>query len=921
MVEFRLLGGVEVLAGGRHVDVGHARQRDVLVVLLLEAGRTVPLERLADRVWGEQLPRSPKDALYSYLSRLRTALSGLAEIRRQDSGYRLDVDPLTVDIHRFARLVEQAEAAEDVDALALYDEALALWRGQPLEELESPWLTTVRADLERQRRAALLGRNDVRLRCGRHADVLAELTGDELDERAAAQLVEALWLDGRPADALREYERVRVRLADELGADPGPQLRELHQRILTADSGAPVPRHLPPSPAAFAGRAAELSELDAQASAGIVVIAAAGGFGKTWLALRWAAANSARFPDGQLYVNLRGFDPAGEPVPPSAAVRELLGALGVPPGAVPAGLDAQAALYRSLTADRRMLIVLDNARDTEQVVPLLPGGASCLALVTSRNRLGGLLTTYGARSLALRTLPDAEARELLERRLGVARLRAEPEAVAEILAHCGGLSLALGIVAARAAAEPEFALADLVAELRETRLDALDAGELPASLRAVFSASYRALNAEAARAFRLLGVVPGPDIGRAAAVAMLGDGTLLRVLTTANLLAESPPGRFRMHDLVRLYAAELAGASESEAALERLSEHYLHWAGAAMNHFSPNEPYRRPPVAPSPTFEGWEPARVWLDTELTDLLALGKYAAAHGQRDVVVRLAQTLARYLEVAAQYPAWLTTQRAVLACTRPDELAYAIAEQQVAGALLRLGEFAEARGYYERALSSALVHGSALLESMSRSGIGSLHEMQGRMRESREEFELALEAARRTGYTFLEGIALCNLGDHFYLAGEYEEAIRCLELSGQIALDLSDGGLGGFVLSALGRAYAAVGRSDLAADHLRRALEMAGNGKNPNLEVMALNDFGEVAAGDEATGLHERALVLARRTGHRYELARAHHGLGRVFLNEGKKSEARFHLEAALVEYRELEAHEVAEVRSLLDGFGFS
>ena len=921
MVEFRLLGGFEVLAEGRRVDVGHARQRDVLVVLLLEAGRTVPLERLADRVWGEQLPRSPKDALYSYLSRLRTALSGLVTIRRQDGGYRLDTDPLTVDVHRFARLVERAKAAEeDVDALALYDEALALWRGRPLDELESPWLTAVREDLDRQRRTALLGRNEVRLRCGRHADVLAELDAEDLlDERVAAQFVEALWLDGRPADALREYERIRVRLAEELGADPGPYLRELHQRILTADVGGPVPRQLPPSPAAFAGRTAELAELDALAPAGTVVIAAAGGFGKTWLALRWAAANASRFPDGQLYVNLRGFDPAGEPVPPSVAVRELLGALGVTPGAIPAGLDAQAALYRSLTTGRRMLIVLDNARDTEQVVPLLPGGASCTVLVTSRNRLGGLLATHGARSLALPTLPDAEAREVLERRLGPARLQAEPEAVAEILAHCGGLSLALGIVAARAAAEPGFALADLVTELRETRLDALDAGELPASLRAVFSASYRALDAEAARAFRLLGLVPGSDVGRAAAVAMLGDGSLLRVLTTANLLTESPPGRFRMHDLVRLYAAEQAGPEESEAALTRLFDHYLHWAGAAMNHFSPNEPYRRPPVAPSPAFAEREEAWAWLDAELPGLLAMGCHAVMSGTADVVVRLAETIGRYLEVRAHYHDWLATQRAAMACTASGSLKHATAEQQVAGALLRLGEFGASREHYERALACALAHGAELLESMCRSGLGSLDEMQGRMGESRREFELALAAARRTGYALLEGIALCNLGDHFYLAGDYEESVRYLELSGQIALDLPDGGLGGFVLSALGRAYAALGWPDVAIGHHRRAVEMASSGRNPNLEVVALKDFGEVVSGMEAIGLHEQALVLARRIGHRYEAARAHYGLGRGLLGQGKENEARVHLEAALASYRELDAHEADEVLVLLGDLG--
>ncbi|MFF1610614.1 tetratricopeptide repeat protein [Amycolatopsis sp. NPDC058278] len=924
MVELRVLGAVEVVAGGARLDIGHARQRDVLAVLLLDAGRAVPVDRLVDRVWGERPPRRPRNSLYAYVSRLRALLSALdgVTIERERDGYRLVADPLVVDVHRFESLLRRARTTtDDHAALALYDEALALWRGTPLSELDSPWVHGVRGELERKREAALLDRDDLRLRTGAHAAVLAQPVPDGVSgERAAAQRIEALFLDGRPADALREYEQVRARLADELGADPGPRLRGLHERILTGGGTGPEPRQLPAAAPAFSGRTAELAALDRMLArdGAVAVISGAGGLGKTWLAVRWATDHASRFPDGQLYADLRGFDPVREPVPAERAVRGFLGALGVAPASIPPEPDGQAALYRSLTARWRLLVVLDNARDTRHVTPLLPGGPSCSVLVTSRHELGGLLTTHGASALPLRTLDEEQARELLAHKLGAARLAEEPEAAQEILGLCGGLALALAIVAARVAAQPQRRLAALAAELRESRLDALDTGELAASLRAVFDASYRSLPPAAAAAFRLLGLVPAEDIGRAAATALLGDARAVRVLCAANLLEEHQPGRFRMHDLVKLYAAELVAADDPAvrlAASTRLFDHYLSWASAAMDRFSPHEPYLRPPVAgPRPSFASGEAARAWLDAERATMLALAA-SAPEALAGHVVRLSATLWRYLYIAAHHYEALALHTTALALTRPGTRERGFADQAVGMTLNFLGRFDAAAEHLEQALSLALQQGNDLLESMTRNSIATIEDIRGRRPEAREQLDLALAAARRTGHALLEGIALCNIGEHHRWCGNHVKAVEYLRQSGRIAENLGSAGLGAPVLAALGSAYAGLGRPKQADDHFRRALEFARTGGNTNLEVTALNDLAATKTGDEAISLYEKALALTRRTGHLRERAIAQHGLGVAHRAAGNHLEATSHLEAALVAYAELRAPEAEEVRALL------
>lgn len=511
-MEFGLLGEVEVRVGGLVVDVGHARQQCVLAALLMDANRPVSVDVLVDRAWGARAPLRARNAVAGYVSRLRQALGETsASITRRPGGYVLTVDPLAVDVHRFHRLVERARV--EPDALG---EALALWRGEPFATLDTPWLASARAALEARRLAAVLDRNDFELARGRHGELLAsveEMSAEfPLDERLAGQLVLTLYRCGRQADALLRYEQVRLRLADELGADPCPALRLLHRRILTADPAlnpAPnpalnlglspvlqpvrpgrVPRQLPAPPRSFVGRAGELAALDAllpDEPAEVVVAAVAGtaGAGKTALAVHWAHRVAARFPDGQLHVDLRGS--AGVVTAPGEVIRGFLDALEVAPERIPAGLDARAGLLRSLLADRRMLIVLDDAQDADQVRPLLPGSPGCLVVVTSRNRLAGLVAIDAAHPVGLDELSTVESYDLLASRLGVRRLAAEPEATKEIITRCAGLPLALTVVAARIACT-RLSLGEIAAELRDERVEAFDGGAAT-----VFAWSHHAL--------------------------------------------------------------------------------------------------------------------------------------------------------------------------------------------------------------------------------------------------------------------------------------------------------------------------------------------------------------------------------------------------------------------------------------------
>jgi DNA-binding SARP family transcriptional activator len=876
-VEFALLGDIEARIGGDVVEIGHVRQRCVLAVLLVTPNRVVPVDQLLDRAWGERLPQCAAATLRSYLSRLRQVLAGADGVRllRKPGGYIITVDPLCVDVHRFHRLAAEARVATDAGAaLALFDQALRLWRGDALAALDTPWLIAVGEALERERLAVELDRNDLLLARGGHAQLVGELVASAdahpLDERLAGQLMLALYRSGRPASALDRYERLRQQLAAELGTDPSPRLRELHQQILTATvppvrarlAVTAVPRQLPAPPPAFTGRTRELAQLD---TVPIAVIGGTGGIGKTWLALRWAHDNLSRFPDGQLYVNLRGFDPAGEPVAREVAVRGFLDALGVEPAAIPVDLDAQTCLYRSVVAGKRMLIVLDNARDTNHVTPLLPGTASCTVLVTSRHQLGGLVANHSARPLTLDMLAGGEARELIGRHLGADRVAAEPAAVDAIVAACAGLPLALGIAAARAALRPDIPLAVLAAQLREARLDGLDAGELAANLRAALYCSYRALPAAAANAFRLLGLVAGGDLGLPAAASLCAQPAaltraLLHQLISAHLVQEPVPGRYRLHDLVRLYAAELTRSVDPDdvrrAALHRLLDHYLHTAHAADRCLHPH----RDPIALAPAVPGAAPesigghrhAMTWLTTEHRALLAAIHQAAAAGFDTHVWQLAWSLVTYFDRRGHWRDRGATQRAALAAAKrlADRHAQAAAHRGIALAYTWLGRYDEARVEVRAALDLFSELGDRAGQADAHRSLARSWARQHRHRDALPHDLRALELYRLVGHRAGQATALNALGWHHAHLGNHRAA---LAYCGQaLALHLRHGDRLGQANAwdSLGYAHHHLGHHRHAIGCYRRALELFRDIGDQSQEVETLSRLGDAhCAGGEA------------------------------------------------------------------------
>lgn len=651
-----------------------------------------------------------------------------------------------------------------------------------------------------------------------------------------------------------------------------------------------VPHQLPAAPRVFTGRAGELAALtaalddaaDTGATVTISALGGAGGIGKTWLALHWAHRHLDRFPDGQLFVDLRGFTPVGEPVTATEAVRGFLGALGVDPAGMPTDLDAQVGLYRSLVAGRRLLIVLDNARDTSHVAPLLPGNSASTVLVTSRRQLAGLVTTHGARPLDLDVLPEAEARQLLAGHLGDARVAAEPAAVDAFLECCGGLPLALSIVAARATAHPGFPLRLLAEELRDhtTRLDELDAGEIPLNLRAAFSSSYAALTAEAAVLLGLVGLAPGPDIGLPAAASLAGlsvprSRALLRELETAHLVSQPAPGRYRMHDLIRLYASEQAHAHQAadsrDEALRRLVDFYLHTAYAGDQALDPH----RESVAPAPPRPGCRPlplpdetrALEWLDAEHPCLMAAQRLAVERRWHQAVWQLAPTLHTYH--------W---RRGLLA----DQAA--VASDGLAAARHLEDEAAQAPAHRLLAEVCALM---------------------GRHTEALERLHQALALAERTddvpSQAHTHRVLAWAWGQQGEARSALDHATRSLALFQ--ALEDQEWEARGFNQSAWYSAQ--LGHFEQARAYCEKGLLLHRGHGNRNGEALSLGVYAYLGlcTGRYADVLEHgrQALGLLRDIGNTYHEAVLLHGLGQAYAALGRPGEAREAWEQALELYR--------------------
>lgn len=893
-VEFGVLGPVEVRLDGEPIPVGR-RQQAILALLLVEADRLVTLDQILDRVWGEGRPARPANAVQTQLTLLRRSLAPLPDvtITWQTGAYRLVVDEATIDLHRFRSLVAHARAADDEQAAQHWSAASELWRGEPFAGIDLPWFTTARATLLAEYEAATLDHADTLLRLGQHAQTLPDLqertTRRPLDERLAAQLMLALHGAGRTADALRHYDDLRERLADELGADPGTPLQELHQRIRTntavAPSPGPVPRQLPAAPGSFTGRTDELAAMtkildNATETGGTVIISAiagTGGIGKTWLTLHWAHQQRDRFPDGQLFVDLRGFSPESQPLPASAAMSGFLDAIGVPADRAPSSLDAQAALWRTLIADKRMLIVMDNAANTEQVLPLLPGGSTNTVLVNSRDRLAGLATGHGAHRVVLDILTDADARDLLATRLGAERLAAEPDAVEELLVHCGGFPLALSIITGNALSHPDFPLATLAAELRDQRLLALDDTEPTASLPTVLSWSYTALTTEQARAFGLLGIAPGPDIDAAAAADLIDRSPfetrgLLRALERASLLRQHVPGRYGMHDLVRAYAREQAG-SEAEPALRRIIDFYLHSAYAADATIYPI----RASITLAPAVAGTHPrtfdqlgeAMQWFTEEHQNLIAAHQEAAVRGWDEPTWQLAWTRAIFHWRAGRLLDDLASWRTGLAAALRlgDPAAEALARQHLAIASGRVELFDEAHSLAAESIRIAADIGDQVTQAFSERCAFGVYLLQRRLEDGEPHVRRALALFEKIGHPMWICTELMNLAWIAANRGDYDfarsYATRSLEMRLRHGPDDHTGMAAlldclGFIANGMGRYHEAIDYYERS--RARYALNKEAYGDAETLEHLG-HPYRALGQSNKARESWEAALRICR------------------------------------------------------------
>jgi DNA-binding SARP family transcriptional activator/tetratricopeptide (TPR) repeat protein len=943
LIEFRILGQLQVWAGQTRLRLQGARQERLLAMLLLDAGRVVPIDRLVTAVWEREPPPTAYHQVQNLATQLRRTLvaagAGDGVLATERGGYRLSVGADGLDAARFDGLVRSARGQRGSDAgaaVAAFRAALALWRGDTLAGVHGAAVEAAAASWDERRLAVWEECLALELELGRHADLIAELTAlaseHPFRERLIELLMIALYRCGRQSEALTAYRRLRERLADELGIDPSPVASRLNDAILRRDpsvglgggaevavrlagrqpgpaangppgppaigsSGPPRPAQLPAEVASFVGREAEVRQLDrwaAQAGPGapvvIVAITGTAGVGKTALAVHWAhrvaGSSPSRFPGGELYVNLRGFAPGEVAMEPAEAVRGFLDALGVPPQRVPVGLPAQAALYRSLLGGRRLLVVLDNARDAEQVRPLLPGAPGCLALVTSRDGLSGLVAVDGAHPLPLDLLSAGAATDLLARRLGAGRLAAEPDAVAEIIARCARLPLALAIVAARAAARPGFGLATLAAELAETRggLDALAGGDATVDVRAVLSWSYQTLSPAAARLFRLLGLHPGPDIGAAAAASLAGvppdkARPLLAELARAHLVAEPAPGRYAFHDLLRAYATELGQDADPAAArhdaLHRMLDHYLHTACAATLLLNPHrDPVPLTPAGPGVTPEqlaGSERALAWFDAERQALTAAVDTAAGAGFDLHAWQLAWALAPILDRHGHWQEWIAVQTAALgAAGRLADLpGQADAHRHLASAHARLGRHEQAHTHYRHALDR---YG----ELGDRTGIASTHlnlswvyEQQGRPGDGLRQAQQALDIFRAAGHRAGQAMAVNAVGWFHALLGDYGQALAKCQQALVLHRELGNRAGEADTCDSLGYAHHHLGNHREAAACYQQALELVRPTGDSYTEANVLDHLGDAlhaAAEPEAAGAAWRqSLAILTGFGH--------------------------------------------------------
>jgi DNA-binding SARP family transcriptional activator/tetratricopeptide (TPR) repeat protein len=890
---------------GRGIDLTAGRLRTLLALLALTAGESVSVDRLAAAIWDGRLPGDARRAVQVYVARLRAEL-GAELIVTSTAGYVLRAEPDQVDALRFARLLDAAASSTSRSGeYGLLVEALTLWRGAPFEDLRSPWLeASIAPQLVERHLAGTERRIDLDIAAGRAVELAAELA----DLTIRHPLREPLWvrrlvvleLCGRRAEALEQYETVRLQLAEDLGADPGPELQAVHADLLAGRTPAtarhddraaerwPVPQQLPVDIDGFTGRDATLRWFDGwidegegsrRRPAAIAAIAGAAGIGKSALAVHAAHRHAARFPDGQLYVDLQAATAGVQPVAPLEVLGRFLRALGMEARVIPTELDEASAAFRSRVADRRLLVVLDNAADAAQVRPLLPAGPGCAVLVTSRAVLSGI---DGARHLRLDVLAPSEATELLGRLAGHARIAAEPEAAADVVSACAWLPLALRIAGARLAARPTWpvrAMAERLADAQR-RLDELEIAD--AGARASFAVSYEQLRASAdpvdraaARAFGLLGVLDGPEVGVPVVATLLDESRaaaerVLERLVDVQMLETPSPGRYRLHDLLRLYARELAQqhpARARSAALTRALASYLATVWQTLKLLRPGD-YRLERVdqrwrGGGLTFGDDHTALEWLDAERANLVAAVEQAAtsAPGVPDeIAVQLAHALYAFFLMRGHWDDWAHVNQIALDVTRGkgDLIGQAQVHSDLGVRYWRLGRYEDAVACLQESLTIRRSVGDRPGQAASLANLGLVHQSQGRYEQALAYQRECLAISRSIRDLRGEAAGLLNVGEVYQRQGCHDEALACLQESLALNRELGDRRSQAATLNSLGGLYERQGRHEPALNAQQASLAFYRELGDREGEAVCLADIGVV---HRRQGRHQRSLACLR------------------------------------------------------------
>ncbi|MFH8751317.1 BTAD domain-containing putative transcriptional regulator [Streptomyces rimosus] len=893
-VDIRVLGPVDIRLNGRPDPLGSLKERALLAALAVDAGRPVPLDTLIARLWDDHPPAKARAGLHSYAARLRRRLragDGSAALTQQAHAYTLDVPPGRVDCHRFrdlaARARALADAGDDSGALAVFEEAEALWRGEPLCGLYGLWAEGVRARLAEHRLAATLRRVAIGLRRGRFAELTGELAAlweqHPTDEDLVAQLMIANYGCGRQADALRAYETTRRRLATELGTAPGEALARIHRHIL---DGAPVDRLLPrgtPPPAAAAppavaapgpgappvpdnlpshgelvGREDELRVLTGPVRDGAVIalqaISGMAGVGKSLLAVHLAHRLARRYPDGRIYLDLCAHAPGRPPLTPQAALAALLRVLGVPADGIPRDPDALTSLWRALLSTRRAVVVLDDAAGPDQVRPLLPVGSRSLTIITSRRRMAGV---PGIRPVFLDVLPPQDAATLFVRLVGDDRA-GDPAEVAAVVRLCGRLPLAVELAAGRLVSRPSWTTAHLVQRLSREPGRLGEIRDPYRDIARVFEMSYYTLDDEQRTVFRLLALHPGPQFGPHAAAALTGlplaaAERTVEALLDAHLVQEPEADRYQYHDLIAEYALTLAAKDPPEvreAALHRLSAFYLCAADRADRLVNPRRSRLDVPYTPDPEllprWNGAQEAKEWLAAEHQALFAAEQHARTHGAPDRAAWFGHVLAAFLDTE--------------------------------------GHWAEAERIHRHAALYWQQCRDRRAEARAQTDLSTTHAHAGRYPQAEAAGRRALELARAVGDTEAEAEALQKLGVLHWHRGEYRSMLAVQSAAVELRMRSGDRWNQARSTNNLGIAHLHLGDPAAAMLHFRRALSMFREIGDKRGETQSLNNLADAQlhTGEQeaARTSFAQALAIAAESGSRSEQAMARINLASTF-----------------------------------------